>query len=377
MASTLTLPPSRPSADERRAGSPDRLCLSCLRRPSGRANCRAAGGGTRRDSASQPLPPPAAPALHRGTPSQPGLAVLAPSRRSAVVRAGPRPTLQPHRVLPRPHGGRMASAPVVEVTERVITRLRAEKHRAETWIDAVDLIAEPEPEREWVINDFIERQGRILLAGAEGIGKSFVTLTLAVQAASGKEPVLGRVLTPRIADSEADLVVVDPFYKWTNPNPRDEAELLAALRVIDQWRLHHGVAVILIHHLRKRQSGEAGRGKDVSDMYGSSILSRWPETVMILTEDDRLKVEKDRDHTFADRPAFPLVRGGRWPFSLGDPGAAFSGPILGHLRDAGPTSGNALWGRIGGRTQDFYAAIRNLEREGRIRRSGQRWEAVE
>ena len=329
----------------------------------------------------------------------------------------------------------MASAPVVEVTERVITRLRAEKHRAETWIDAVDLIAEPEPEREWVINDFIERQGRILLAGAEGIGKSFVTLTLAVQAASGKEPVLGRFLTPypcrvlylelemgrstvrgrlrklitsaggldhgavelylrpdgvdlksqkelrdldtRIADSEADLVVVDPFYKWTNPNPRDEAELLAALRVIDQWRLHHGVAVILIHHLRKRQSGEAGRGKDVSDLYGSSILSRWPETVMILTEDDRLKVEKDRDHTFADRPAFPLVRGGRWPFSLGDPGAAFSGPILGHLRDAGPTSGNALWGRIGGRTQDFYAAIRNLEREGRIRRSGQRWEAVE
>jgi hypothetical protein len=207
----------------------------------------------------------------------------------------------------------------------------------------------------------LESQGRVLLAAGEGAGKSLLVLQLAVQAAAGivafgkwevqrplrtvyfdlemgrrstrrrlerliKAAMLsGRPVAPGMLDIvhrpegidfldraerrwvfdylkkiEPQLIVIDPLWKAIPTDSLHEKEMKPFLRLLDRLRVEFGVGIIIAHHLRKRGSGDSQRGRDSSDVFGSSALLRWPETVMLLG-DELLRVDKDREGFFPHR----------------------------------------------------------------------------
>jgi RecA-family ATPase len=327
----------------------------------------------------------------------------------------------------------VAADPEAQLDRRlhgILTKLDAKRQIPSARMEAYRLTEEDEPDHDWLIPGFIERQGRILIAGAEGSGKSLMALTLAVQAASGL-PVLGRFpmsIAARVVyldlemgrsstrrrlrqllisakgsliqgdfyiyhrpdgldlstptdraeldawfnEIEPELVIIDPLYKMSLTDSTYEREVKPTLKMLDRWRLVHGCGIILVHHFRKRPQGEAGRGRDASDVFGSSVLLRWPETVFMLNE-ETLKLAKDREATFADLKSFQVVRGGQWPISL-DGGAVLpTEEVFDHIRVSGPCSGNSVALALGRRRTDVYNALRSLEKDNRIFIQSGRW----
>lgn len=321
--------------------------------------------------------------------------------------------------------------------ERILRRDAAKKERPPVWVDATELTEEEEPNREWVVEGLLERQGRILLAGAEGCGKSLLALTLGVQVAAGLPPLVrfpatdpravvyldlemarsstrrrlramehqaraeGKALeagslllclrpdglnlgSPReqrdlqaqIEKAEPELVIVDPLYKLTLTDSVYEREIKPTLQFLDRIRLEHGSGLILVHHLRKRSHGEGARGRDASDIFGSSVLLRWPETTFILT-DDSLRVQKDRDDTFDGKRSWPVTHGPMWPIGLGEPRHAGEQEVEDYLAHMGSASGNQIARDVTGRRKDLLDAISRLEKQGRIVRRQNRWELAE
>lgn len=298
------------------------------------------------------------------------------------------------------------------------------KAKLPAWIDAVALVGESEVDREWVINDLIERQGRILLAGAEGAGKSLLALTAAVQAAANLN-VLGRFgtdlpatvvyidlemarsstrrrlrelsATAKLPDGalyvlhrpdgldvssnrerrdlfalldevEPTLIVVDPLYKFMLTDSVYERDVRPTIQALDEMRVRYNASLILVHHLRKRAHGEANRGKDSSDIFGSSVLLRWPEVILTMAGDDVLRVVKDRDDTFHGIKSFPIKRGGAWPLSLENPSLTREEEIAQWLRSHGPASGNSVFAGVGGNKTAVLASLTKLDHTGAIRR---------
>lgn len=330
-------------------------------------------------------------------------------------------------------------ADVVDLTraKRVIDRAAARKGGGyPVWVDALDLIAEPEPDREWVVDGLIERQGRILIAGSEGCGKSLLALTGAVQIAAGL-PVWGsfpagdprrvvyldlemarastrsraRLLTKQakalggqvikhalvfcqradgldlgnrreaeglfadVAKWEPELVVVDPLYKTSLHSLEEEKYVGPILGFLDGLRHRLGVALIIPHHLRKRAQGDGARGRDSSDIYGSSRLLRWPETIMLMNEDE-MRVTKDRDATFEQTRAWRVTSGPRFPIGLESMGNTLEDQIESYIVAYGPVSATEVQTHVHRRRQVVVEAIAVLKTRGRIRKTGQKWEAV-
>ena len=323
----------------------------------------------------------------------------------------------------------MAASPEVRA-EALSAALNGQRRRPNVWVDALDLVAEPEPAREWVIEDFVERQGRVVLVGAEGAGKSLLALTLAVQAAAGhvvldafpvdlprrvlyvdlemarastrrrlrplaitsglKRGALEVCLRPdglRLEDPEErqaffahleriepDLVVIDPLYKLMETESVYERDTKPALQFLDLLRLQLGCAIVLVHHLRKRPQGEATRGKDSSDVFGSSVLNRWPETILSLSP-TKLVVWKDRDATFGDFRAFAAKFGGHWPVSLYAPSTELEMRIYELLAEQEGSVGQSdVLRQMKVRKADVLDALRTLEAAGRIRKTMTGWE---
>jgi hypothetical protein len=313
------------------------------------------------------------------------------------------------------------------MAEKVIALMRRDKEPPPELLDATVLADEPEPDHEWVIPDFIERQGRILLAGPEKCGKSLLALTLAVQAASGITALdffpiestprvlymdleMARSSTRRrlrqliisakghlkpgaleilhrpdgfdvttdarhfstaLGHIRPDLIVIDPLYKLMVTDSVYERDVRPTLKWLDQLRKAFGCSIILVHHLRKRPQGESGRGRDASDIFGSSVLLRWPETLMLLDEDS-LRVKGDRDATFGELNYFSVKRGGVWPIGLTSGGldGDIEAEILDYLQ-VGPTSGNELAKNVHHKRQKVGRMLQSLEHRKLIVRQGQ------
>lgn len=304
-------------------------------------------------------------------------------------------------------------------------------------IDIHDLIAEPgSDEPDWLIEGLIERQGRVLLAGDEGSGKSLLSQMLAFQAAAGVKvlgqwtvPVglriayfelemsrrtlrrrsrlmnlavknaggevpsgelhllhfpLGLNIGPRsrdaaeilqfVANVEPDLVIFDPLYRMASTDGMGEGEARPLIDFVSKVR-ELGAATWIVHHTRKR-SGPGDRLKDSSDIYGNSILLRWPDTIAGIYDDGgrrgRFKVFKDREAFFEDQREWILQRGGEAPISVvrETPLNRSRLSVVDRLRMEGARSASALAKDLEMRKDDVLSAIRALEADGIVERVG-------
>lgn len=305
--------------------------------------------------------------------------------------------------------------------------------RPPTFVDATAMVAEDEPDRSWIIPGLIERQGRVLLVGAEKSGKSLLALTGAVQAAAGlkvwdrfetdipptvlymdlemtrssiRRRLRGLTISAKLPDGalyllhtagamdlksarerrdlyaqldevQPDVLFIDPLYKFMLTDAVYEKDVRPYIDAMDELRDRYDCGIVLVHHYRKRAHGEGKRGKDASDVFGSSILLRWPEMVLGL-EEDALRAIYDRDDNWNGIKSFPLKRGGQWPISLQDPELDRAGAIAQWLRVHGPASGNAVSAGVGGNRVAVLNTLSELEVRGAIRRNlGGEWEAAE
>lgn len=296
-------------------------------------------------------------------------------------------------------------------------------------IDLWELCEQDFPDYDWLIEGLLERQGRVILFGEEGIGKSLLTLQALVQAACGL-PVLGRWRTPRPLDvlyldleiprrsvrrrglgflkrlelepkhgvrsvpyfsrqsgldlhsvsgkatlmrmvegTKPDLVVIDPVYKLFSGDILYEKDVKPVLTFLDEIREEFNCGLWLVHHPRKSIDAGYTRGSVASDMFGASVLLRWPELILVHMEGS-ITVKKTRDEYFTrdqqiavSKGVLEVKAGGRWTFEAND------GPVLGKLHHeileylikAGePMSGAKIAESIGGRRQSVYDGLRAL-----------------
>lgn len=236
-----------------------------------------------------------------------------------------------------------------------------------TAVELDALLAEDEPEHDWLIPGLIERGDRMLLTGPEGQGKSTFLRQFGTQAASGIHPFDGDNFPPlkvlfvelengrrhtrrafralRLAAGKrykpepgmhiecrpegidllnpdqgqwlldltafhkADLLITGPLYKLAGGDPTEERTARTVALWLDRIRSETGCALILEAHTPHAANGKRRPERP----YGASLWLRWPEFGLYLSPEGHLRHWRgQRDER--DWPA-ALKRGGEWPWT--------------------------------------------------------------
>lgn len=289
---------------------------------------------------------------------------------------------------------------------------------------------DPQPDRVWKVDGLLEEESRLVIAAPEGFGKSLLALTMGVQAAMGLK-VLGRWqpalpqltyyydcempaasirrrvrqlaisakleagaiaiahepdgmdltskqeqrrITEELEELPPDILIVDPLYKLFAGDIREERHVKPALLFLDRLRGRFGCAIVLLTHMRKRMSGETERGRDLSDLLGSSVLARWAEMIWYIGEAEAT-VRKDRDDTIGLGTTFTLLKGGEWPIGLAVGEKELSVKIVEFIELEGrPVTGGQIVQAVGLRKATVIEAIRDLRESGRLEQTeGGKW----
>lgn len=237
-----------------------------------------------------------------------------------------------------------------------------------------EFLAVDEAPYDWLIPGLLERTDRIVITGAEGLGKSTLIRQIAISVAAGLNPFtheaigrkrvlmidcensetkIRRALRPlsvqaqrfgedpsqhlwieafpagidlgRMADEirlvrmvsllQPSLITIGPLYKMHTANPNDEETARSVVRVLDRLREISQAAMVIEGHMP--HGGQSGR--DVRPI-GSSLWLRWPEFGYGLKRPqdayervvDFVRWRGDRDERqWPER----LRGGGDWPWS--------------------------------------------------------------
>lgn len=287
--------------------------------------------------------------------------------------------------------------------------------------------ADTQPERpEWLVEPLLARGGRVILYAPEGEGKSLLSLQVAAQVAAGL-PALGRFGAPSalrclyvdleqadydivdrirqlritlrqqgaepknlhilrrpsgidaetakgqgeleraISTVRPDVVFIDPLYKFVFDDMNKEQVVKPALLFLDRIRDYYNCGIWLVHHPRKSSDPTIKRGAMSSDLFGSAVLLRWTEALLVIPEfEDRLEVQKLRHHhpRLKKGDTVSFKRGGTWFFECTD-GPAMTGlhrEILKLLR-RGPAKTAHIRETLGKRKETILAALRDLDEE--------------
>jgi hypothetical protein len=192
------------------------------------------------------------------------------------------------------------------------------------------LLAEPDPEYDWVVPDLLERGDRLILTGPEGGGKSTYIRQTAVQIAAGLHPMTGEAIEPKramvidcensrpqgrrelralrlaarhrdvsgmiplfrpdgldllkepdqvwleakIAANRPEIVFIGPLYKMANGDPTKEEIAKPVASVLDRLRVRYGFCLVIEAHTPHPQGQSSKRPLRP---YGASLWLRWPE----------------------------------------------------------------------------------------------------
>lgn len=244
------------------------------------------------------------------------------------------------------------------------------------WLREVLEVPEDEDAYDWVIPGLLERQDRLMLSAAEGVGKSTFLRQIAILAAAGIHPFqftpiepvnvlvidaenserqwrrAARSLTERsqmfgsrdprnflavhcvpvmditkphdlaqihrwIDEARPDVLLLGPLYRMTSGSLNKEEDAKPVLNALDSIRERDLAMLIEVHAgLERDSAGERGLRPR-----GSSTLLGWPEFGLGLRRD---KVQEGRVGTFSmvrwrgdrDRREWPrrLIHGQQWPW---------------------------------------------------------------
>lgn len=246
-----------------------------------------------------------------------------------------------------------------------------------------DFLAGDDDPEDWVIPGLLAREDRMILTGAEGLGKMMLLRQIAVCAAAGLHPLTFQPVPPqtvllvdlenpaqimrqtirrmvetaraksgrhdvadrvfverrpeglnlaepsnvawlmkRVTLCDPDILIIGPLYKLMNDNPNDESTARACTVALDLVRTHGRCALMLEAH--------AGHGSNsMNDRpvrpTGSSLWLRWPEFGMGLRKS---KTDDADEFRRVELVAWRGARGERdWPTELiAHPGFAFQPP---------------------------------------------------
>lgn len=235
-----------------------------------------------------------------------------------------------------------------------------------------DFLGEHDEDEDWVIPGLLAREDRMILTGAEGLGKMMLLRQIAVCSAAGLHPfgqspikpqtvllvdlenpaqimrktirdmvvsakeksarhdVTDRVfverrpeglnlaepanvawLMKRVTITQPDILIIGPLYKLMNDNPNDEATARACTVALDLIRTHGKCALLLEAHAGHGNSAMTDRPVRPT---GSSLWLRWPEFGMGLR---RAKTEDAAEFRRTELVPWRGARGERdWPDEL-------------------------------------------------------------
>jgi len=246
------------------------------------------------------------------------------------------------------------------------------------------LQGDDDPE-DWVIPGLLAREDRMILTGAEGLGKMMLLRQIAVCAAAGLDPFTRKPIDPctvllvdlenpaqimrqtirrmvesakiksarhdvtdrvfverrpeglnladpanvawlmkRVTLTSPDILIIGPLYKLMNDNPNDEATARACTVALDLVRTHGKCALLLEAHAGHGNSAMTDRPIRPT---GSSLWLRWPEFGYGLK---RAKTDDAQEFRRVELQPWRGARGEReWPVELiGDPAFAFQPPTF-------------------------------------------------
>ena len=108
-----------------------------------------------------------------------------------------------------------------------------------------------------------------------------------------------------IDESKAEVIVIDPTYKFYMGNENDAGEVKRFLHVLDSALSEYGVSVILTHHMRKpfiSQSGKVIR-VGLADFRGSSVLTGWADSrIMMINNAPKVTLDMELRHATSKPP---------------------------------------------------------------------------
>ena len=202
--------------------------------------------------------------------------------------------------------------------ERLITGATPDVHQ---WL------ASPEPEYDWLVRGLLERQDRLIITGKEGDGKTTLLRQIAVTVAAGLHPFTQEEIEARrvlyidlensdrvnkrqfrplviqakdrlepnmlypiirteglrlvdgqnadwlrrqVTEIQPDLVMLGPVYKLVD-DENEAQPAKAVIRLLDELRAEHNLAIILEAHSTHEESGKSMRPA------GTRVWMRWAE----------------------------------------------------------------------------------------------------
>ncbi len=261
--------------------------------------------------------------------------------------------------------------------ERVYEREVLGLHRPAPWLpdanpmliapDVDELLAEGEPQYDWILPKLLERGDRLIVTGPEGGGKTTFLRQIAVSSASSVDSFTGQAIEPvrslfcdcenprrhskrefrklreiagdryvaghlrvrlepngidlttaaarrELCDvvhaNRPDVLFLGPIYKLAAGDPNDERQARTVAAALDEVRNEFGCAIVIEAHSPHASNGASRPIRP----YGASLWLRWPEFGLYLGKDGKL----DHWRGPRDERAWParLRRGGEWPWTV-------------------------------------------------------------
>lgn len=170
------------------------------------------------------------------------------------------------------------------------------------------------------------------------------------------------------------LLILDPLVRLHAANENSSTEVSALLGFLRALQRAHGVAIALVHHVRKSAAGQPGQS-----LRGSGDLHAWGDSnLFLIRRDGQLQLHVEHRSHPAPRPmAISLAQD---PPHL-DLGAAvepdelsdLDQAVLKALGDQAPTTRSALRDRLRVRNERLGEVLERLEAAGRVRRTDAGW----
>lgn len=103
-------------------------------------------------------------------------------------------------------------------------------------------------------------------------------LDCAIDTASGMA-----LIESHIAESQAEIVVLDPWSWFHSVPENDNTEIKKQVRKLLKWQQEHNIATIVTHHTAKRGEFRAGNGTDIDSIKGGTALAEACSSVVGLS----------------------------------------------------------------------------------------------